>query len=141
MFVLAAFVCMIILLNDLIIRSYDHILVGATRFFSFEVSDSHVVFVWFLMHRGLLVLAAFVRRIILLNGLIIRSYDHILADATKLFSYSLIVMWYLFAFWYYTGDFRYLIYAVSWFCVTLLRYNGDYSVKFPDLTYCVFGYW
>ena len=96
--VLAAFVCMIILLNDLIIRSYDHILAGATRFFSFEVSDRHVVFVWFLMHRGLLVLAAFVRRIILLNGLIIRSYDHILADATKLFSYSLIVMWYLFAF-------------------------------------------
>jgi hypothetical protein len=95
LFVLAAFVCMIILLNDLIIRSYDHILSGATIFFSVEVSDSHVVFVWFLIHRRLLVLPAFVCRIILL---IIRSYDHMLADATRLFSYSLIVVWYLFAF-------------------------------------------
>jgi hypothetical protein len=54
---------------------------GATIFFSVEVSDSHVVFVWFLIHRRLLVLPAFVCRIILL---IIRSYDHILADATSL---------------------------------------------------------
>jgi hypothetical protein len=114
--------------------SYDHILAGATRFFSFEVSDRHVMFVWFLIHRGLLVLAAFVCRIILLNCLIIQSYDHMLADATRFYSYSLIVVWYLFAFWYYTGDLRYLIYAVSWFCVTLLRCNGHYSVKLPDLT-------
>ena len=70
-------------------------LAGVTRFFSFEVSDSHVVFVWFLIHRGLLVLAAFVCRI---SQLVIRSYDHILADATRFFSFSLIVMWYLLAF-------------------------------------------
>jgi hypothetical protein len=59
-----------------------------TNDFHRKVSDSHVVFVWFLIHRRLLVLPAFVCRIILL---IIRSYDHMLADATRLFSYSL--MW------------------------------------------------
>jgi hypothetical protein len=46
----------IILLNDLITRSYDHTLAGATTIYFFELSGSNVVFVWFLIHRGLLVL-------------------------------------------------------------------------------------
>jgi hypothetical protein len=57
---LSCYICLyiIIILNDLIIRSYDHTLAGATTIYSFELSGSNVVFVWFLIHKGLLVLTA-----------------------------------------------------------------------------------